>query len=65
MPGSFLSVLGGDLLLLVPGCDCFLHRGNGVAGLEAVEQVGEVGIGERVPRGGFEHLLGLYGGYNV
>ena len=65
VPGSFLSVLGGDLLLSVQGCDCFLHRGDGVLDLEAVEQVGEVRVGERVPRGRFEHLLGLYGGYNV
>ena len=65
MPGSFLSVLGSDLLLLVQGCDCFLHRGDGVLDLEAVEQVGEVRVGECVPRGRFEHLLGLYGGYNV
>jgi len=63
--GSFLSALGGDLVLPVQDCDCLLHRGDGVLDLEAVKQVGEVRVGECVPRGRFEHLLGLYGGYNV
>ena len=63
--GSFLSALGGDLVLPVQDCDCLLHRGDGVLDLEAVKQVREVGVGECVPRGRFEHLLGLYGGYNV
>ena len=63
--GSFLSALGVDLVLPVQDCDCLLHRGDGVLDLEAVEQEGEVRVGECVPRGRFEHLLGLYGGYNV